>query len=117
MAGSPTSAEEFVRVCTLAELPEAEAVAAEVGGRTLAIVRTEDGVVHAVDDTCSHAAVSLSEGEVDGCEIECWLHGSAFDLTTGKPSALPATKPIGVYPVRIEGDQVFISPTPQNIPS
>ena len=49
-------------------------------------VRTADGDVHAVDDTCSHANVSLSEGELDGCTLECWLHGSRFDLRTGTPT-------------------------------
>ncbi|WP_234317555.1 Rieske 2Fe-2S domain-containing protein, partial [Streptomyces stelliscabiei] len=42
--------------------------------------------------------------EVEDCQIECWLHGSAFDLRTGKPSGLPATRPVPVYPVKIEGD-------------
>ena len=65
-------------------------------------------------DVCSHAEVALSEGEVTfddkgTPEIECWLHGSAFDLRTGKPSGLPATRPVPVYPVKIEGDDVLVS--------
>ena len=59
--------------------------------------------VFAVDDVCSHAEVSLSEGEVSGCQIECWLHGSRFDLRTGEPSGPPAFEPVPVYPVEIEG--------------
>ncbi|HEY1820237.1 MAG TPA: non-heme iron oxygenase ferredoxin subunit, partial [Trebonia sp.] len=58
---------------------------------------------------CSHAAVPLSEGEVDGHTIECWLHGSCFDLRTGKPTSMPATVPVPVYPVKIEGDDVLVS--------
>ncbi len=65
-----------------------------LGHTTVAVVRDEDGDVHAVDDTCSHANVSLSEGEVDGCTIECWLHGSRFDLRTGEPT-VPAGDPPG----------------------
>ncbi len=58
--------------------------------------------MHAIDDTCTHADVSLSEGEVDGRTIECWLHGSRFDLVTGEPTGLPATRPVAVHAVTID---------------
>jgi 3-phenylpropionate/trans-cinnamate dioxygenase ferredoxin component len=103
---------EFVRVCRLDELPEVGAAAADIDGTLVAIVRTADGQVHAVDDTCSHANVSLSEGELDGCTLECWLHGSRFDIRTGEPSGPPAIVPINVYPVRVEDDEVFVGTTP-----
>ena len=109
--------EEFVRVCRLDELPEVGAAAADIHGKIVAIVRTESGAVHAVDDTCSHANVSLSEGELDGCTLECWLHGSRFDIRTGEPSGPPATIPIAVYPVKIEGDEVYVATTPQTTTS
>ena len=64
--------------------------------------------LYAIDDTCTHAEVSLSEGEVDDGEIECWLHGSRFDLASGHPTGLPATQPIAVYPVKIDGDDVLV---------
>ena len=73
-----------------------------IDGVPVAVVRTE-GAVHAVGDVCSHAEVSLSEGEVSDCTIECWLHGSRFDLRTGEPSGPPAFDPIPTYPVQIEG--------------
>jgi 3-phenylpropionate/trans-cinnamate dioxygenase ferredoxin subunit len=98
----------FEPAARLEALPEVGAVAVELGGRPVAIVRDEDGAVHAVDDTCSHANVSLAEGEVDGCTLECWLHGSRFDLRTGKPTSLPAIRPIAVYPVRIEDGTVLV---------
>ena len=98
----------FVRVCSVADLPEVGAVAAEVDGNRVAIVRDSAGDIHAIDDTCSHANVSLSEGEVEDCTIECWLHGSRFDLRTGEPTGLPAITPVDVYPVTIEGDDVFV---------
>jgi 3-phenylpropionate/trans-cinnamate dioxygenase ferredoxin component len=103
---------EFVRVCRLEELPEVGVAAADIHGTIVAIVHTEDGTVHAVEDTCSHANVSLSEGELDGCTLECWLHGSRFDIRTGEPTGPPATLPIAVYPVRVEDDEVFVSLTP-----
>jgi 3-phenylpropionate/trans-cinnamate dioxygenase ferredoxin subunit len=105
---------EFVRVCRLDELPEVGAAAADINGTIVAIVRTKDGSVYAVDDTCSHANVSLSEGEVEDCSIECWLHGSRFDLRSGKPTGLPAITPIAVYPVKIDGGDVFVSVTKEN---
>ena len=102
---------DFVRVCRLDELPAVGAALAEIEGRRVTIVHTADGDVHCVDDTCSHANVSLSEGEVDGCTLECWLHGSRFDVRTGDPSGPPATIPVAVYPVKIDGDDVFVSVT------
>ena len=98
-------------VITLAELPAVGAVRVIVDGLPVAVVRTEDGEVHAVGDTCTHADVSLAEGEVDDCSIECWLHGSRFDLRTGRPTALPAIRPVPVYPVTVEGDTVFVDVT------
>ncbi|RBM08179.1 non-heme iron oxygenase ferredoxin subunit [Streptomyces sp. PT12] len=93
----------FVRVCSLGDLEDEVARRVDLGGVPVAVVRA-DGEVFAVNDICSHANVSLSEGEVEDCQIECWLHGSRFDLRTGKPSGLPATRPIPVYPVKIEGE-------------
>ena len=92
---------------SLSELPEVGAVRVDVEGEPIAVVRAEDGSIHVIDDTCSHAEVSLAEGEVEDCTIECWLHGSRFDLRTGRPIALPATRPIAVYPVTVEGDTVL----------
>ena len=112
--GPAGAADGFVRVCSLEDLPEVGAAAAEVDGVVVAIVRDENGHVHAVDDTCSHANVSLSEGEVDGCTVECWLHGSRFDLVTGQPTGLPAVIPIAVYPVRVVDGDVFVSVTNQS---
>jgi 3-phenylpropionate/trans-cinnamate dioxygenase ferredoxin subunit len=101
----------FQRALALAEVPEDEAVGVTVGAQELAIARHGDEVF-AVEDICSHAAVALSEGEVDGCTLECWLHGSRFDLRTGEPSGLPATVPAPVYPVEVEDGFVFVSTTP-----
>ena len=71
------------------------------------MVRSGDEVF-AIRDECSHANIPLSEGDVEGCLIECWLHGSTFDLRTGKPTTLPASEPVPVYPVRVDGDDVLV---------
>lgn len=97
-----------VVVCRLDELAPGSARKVVVGARAVALVRIGDDV-YAIGDTCSHAEVSLSEGEVvcDSKEIECVKHGSAFSLETGVPQTLPATQPVPVYVARVvDGDVV-----------
>ena len=101
----------FQPACPLAAIPVDEAVAVTVGAYEVAIARVE-GEVFALQDQCTHAAVPLSEGEVVNCEIECYLHGSMFDLRTGKPTNLPATEPVATFPVEVREvdgtDTVFV---------
>ncbi len=84
------------------------AVRVILDGVHVAVVRDAAGEVHAIGDICSHANVSLSMGEVEDCAIECWLHGSQFDLRTGKPLSLPAIRPVPVYPVTLTDGQVLV---------
>jgi 3-phenylpropionate/trans-cinnamate dioxygenase ferredoxin subunit len=74
----------------------------------VAVIRIGDEV-YALRDVCSHAEVALTEGDVYDHTIECWLHGSCFDVRTGKPTNPPATAPVPTYPVKIEGDDVYVS--------
>ena len=99
---------EFIRACALADVPEEGAIGVEVAGAPVAIIRA-DGEIFALHDVCSHEEVPLSEGEIYDHTVECWLHGSCFDLRTGRPTAMPATEPVPVYPVKIEGDDVLVS--------
>jgi 3-phenylpropionate/trans-cinnamate dioxygenase ferredoxin component len=98
----------FVRACALADVPDEGALAVEIDDTPVAVVRI-GAEVFALRDVCSHAEVALSEGEVYDHTIECWLHGSCFDLRTGKPTNPPATQPVPTYPVKIEGDDVYVS--------
>jgi 3-phenylpropionate/trans-cinnamate dioxygenase ferredoxin subunit len=98
----------FVRVCAVSDLPEQGAIGVEVGGEPVAVVRV-DGDVFALRDVCSHEEVPLSEGDVYDHTVECWLHGSCFDLRTGAPTGPPATKPVPTYPVKVEGDDVYVA--------
>ena len=98
----------FVRACAVSDVPEGGVISVVLNGDEIAIVKT-GGEFFAIRDWCSHAAVPLSEGEVDGFTIECWLHGSCFDVRTGDPTNLPATEPVQVYPVKIQGDDVLVS--------
>ena len=80
-----------------------------IDGVAVAVVRIDDDV-YAIGDVCSHANVSLSEGEVwcDEREIECPKHGSTFSLTTGEPETLPATQPVPVFRTEVEGGKVTV---------
>ena len=99
---------EFVRACALSDLPAEGAIGVDIGDVPVAVVRA-GGEVFALHDVCSHEEVPLSEGDIYDCTVECYLHGSCFDLRTGEPLQMPATVPVPVYPVKIEGDDVLVS--------
>jgi 3-phenylpropionate/trans-cinnamate dioxygenase ferredoxin subunit len=106
----------FVRACAVEDVPVDGAVGLELDGLPVAVVNA-DGEFFAIYDVCSHAEVPLSEGDVDGCTIECWLHGSRFDLRSGKPTGLPAVVPVPVYPVRVEDGSVLVQIDPDGGPA
>ena len=96
-------------VCPLAQLAPNSATRFDVDGHAVAVVRIGDDV-YAIGDTCSHANVSLSEGELwcDEKEIECWKHGSTFSLVSGEPQTLPATQPVPVYSAKVVDGMIEI---------
>ncbi len=101
----------FERACAMADVPVDEPLAVTVGDYDVAIARSGEGEgaeVFAVQDECSHAAIALSDGEVADCTVECWLHGSRFDLRTGKPTGLPATEPVATFPVEVRAGDVYV---------
>ena len=103
----------WVRACGVSEVTP-DLPKAVVAGETPVALVLHDGEYYAIHDVCSHSAVSLSEGEVDGCTVECWLHGSRFDLRTGRPLDPPATRPVPVYPVQIEDGSVYVQVAPRS---
>jgi 3-phenylpropionate/trans-cinnamate dioxygenase ferredoxin subunit len=100
----------FERACSLDDLRDGEALGVTIDDQDVAIAREGDEVF-VVEDTCSHAYVPLSEGDVEGCTVECWLHGSRFDLRTGKPTGLPATEPVATFPVEVRDTDVYVDVT------
>jgi 3-phenylpropionate/trans-cinnamate dioxygenase ferredoxin component len=98
----------YVRACALPDVPEDGALGVQVGGVPVAVIRA-DGEIYALHDVCSHEEVPLSEGDIYDHTVECWLHGSCFDLRTGKPTGPPATRPVAIYPVKIDGDDVYVA--------
>jgi 3-phenylpropionate/trans-cinnamate dioxygenase ferredoxin component len=108
----------LVKVTTVSDVPEGEARRFEVDGREVAVVNLGGGDIRAIDDICSHQLSHLHEGEVDPDleTIECPKHGSTFDLEDGRPRSLPATQPVAVFTVKVEGDDIWIE-TPGGDPS
>lgn len=98
-----------VRVASVSEFGARSARRVDADGHRVAVVRIDDDW-YALGDRCSHAEASLSEGELDaaGLTIECPKHGATFSLTSGDPCTLPATRPVPVYGVRVEGDDVIV---------
>lgn len=92
------------------DLPLAVEVEADEGPLELVVV-SHDDKLYALENECTHGKVALSEGDVVGCTIECYLHGGAFDLATGEAIQLPATEPVRVFPVRQEGNDVQVDPS------
>jgi 3-phenylpropionate/trans-cinnamate dioxygenase ferredoxin subunit len=99
-----------VRVCSLSDLKEDQPTGLQIEGMPVVLVRQGEQV-YALADVCSHAEIALSEGEVTRKGLECWLHGSCFDLHTGQPSSPPASEPVDTYAVTIDGDDVYVDPT------
>jgi 3-phenylpropionate/trans-cinnamate dioxygenase ferredoxin subunit len=101
---------ELVKLCDRDDLKPGEAKRFDVGDMRICLVRIGDDF-YAIGDRCSHADFSLSEGEVypEEKEIECWKHGSTFSLVDGEPQCLPAVRPVPVYDVKTDGDEVFVT--------
>lgn len=100
----------LIKICGEDEIKPGQAVKVVVEGVPIALVKDSAGVVHALGDTCSHGEISLSEGFVEGDTLECWAHGSKFELATGKPQNFPAFEPVPVYPITITDGDVYLDP-------
>lgn len=94
-------------VAKTGEIAEDEAKKVTVGDKQIAIFNL-GGEFYATDDICTHAYASLAEGYVeDGC-VECPLHAGLFDIKTGKAQGVPVTEDIATYPVRVDGDDIYV---------
>ncbi|MDQ1717613.1 MAG: 3-phenylpropionate/trans-cinnamate dioxygenase ferredoxin component [Pseudonocardiales bacterium] len=98
----------MIRVCSLAELAPGEAKRLDLDP-AVAIFHTEDGEVLAIDDTCTHQDASLADGWLEGCEVECPLHSSKFDLRTGQVDAPPAKRPVRTHQVTITDGDIYLT--------
>ena len=92
---------------SLASLTEGKPLRIEKNGESICVTRV-GSEVFAISDTCSHSEASLSEGDIEGFKIECWLHGAEFDVRTSEALTPPAVAPVKSYPVTIDGDSVTV---------
>jgi naphthalene 1,2-dioxygenase system ferredoxin subunit len=99
--------ETWIEAALLASVPQDDVVAIEVQGKDIALYSVE-GEVYASDNLCTHGHARLCNGFLDGYEIECPLHQGKFDVRSGAAVCAPVTEGIRTYPVRIEGDKVFL---------
>lgn len=99
----------FVKVATLGELPEGSVLGVEAEGKAVCLAHCE-GEVYAFADNCTHRDFPLSNGELDPdeCAVTCDWHGAMFDVRTGAALCLPATRPVAVYQVKVDGDEIYV---------
>jgi len=102
---------DFRTVARVGELAPGEMRCVRIGRQRIALYNV-DGEYFATDDTCTHEEASLSEGVLFGDVVECPLHGAAFNVRSGEVEAFPAVVPVATYPVKIDGDEIQVSPTP-----
>ena len=98
----------MIPVCAIGDLPVGESVRVEAEGAPIAVFNA-DGVLYAIDDTCTHQDASLADGWLEGCLVECPLHASCFDLRTGHPTGPPAKIPVRTHEVVIKDGHVYVS--------
>lgn len=99
---------KYESVAKVTDIGPGEMMYIEVGDEPVCLINL-NGEFHAINDVCTHQDASLSDGEIDGDEIECPLHGGAFDIRTGQPTSFPVVTPIEVYKVRVVGDDVQVA--------
>ena len=100
----------FIKVAQVSELRTGEMMAVTIGDDQVLLTNI-NGTFHAIDDVCSHAYACLSDGDINGEEVECPLHGGSFNAMTGMPMNPPADKPLSVFQVKVEGDDIFVAPS------
>jgi 3-phenylpropionate/trans-cinnamate dioxygenase ferredoxin component len=100
----------LIDVCALEDVEQGTARRFDVAGHRIAVVRIDDAV-YAIGDRCTHQDISLAEGEVDvdAVTIECWKHGSQFDLRTGEPLSLPATRATPTYDAKVVDGRIMVA--------
>lgn len=100
-------ADHFVKVGKVADLAPGKMMQVVVGDRRILLANV-DGRYYATDDTCTHEEASLSAGSLRGALVKCPLHGSRFDVRTGRAMEEPAEENLKTYLVRLEGDSILI---------
>ena len=99
--------QDFVQVAKVDELVSGEMKLIELGVNRILLVNY-GGTFYALTESCPHAGVEMSDGDLEGDEVICPAHGSRFNVITGEVTASPADEPLGTYTVRVEGNDVLV---------
>ncbi len=100
---------EFVKVAQTSDLSPGQMKQVQVGDELILLVNV-DGAYFAMADICSHAYAPLTQGDLNGEEVECPLHGSAFSVKTGEVLSPPANESLETFSVKVDGDDILIGP-------
>jgi naphthalene 1,2-dioxygenase system ferredoxin subunit len=100
--------DQWIDVMATEDIPEDDVIGADIAGKSIALYRVE-GEVFATDNLCTHGNARLCDGFLEGHEIECPLHQGKFDIRNGKAMCAPLTEDVKTYPIKIEGDRVFVA--------
>jgi nitrite reductase/ring-hydroxylating ferredoxin subunit len=99
----------WVRVAAAKQVGKGDMLAAEAGGKKIALFHLEDGSWHAIENVCTHAYALLTDGWLDGDCIECPLHAGRFDVRTGQALSAPVEVDVATFRVRVDGADVFLA--------
>jgi 3-phenylpropionate/trans-cinnamate dioxygenase ferredoxin subunit len=109
----PATENGFHFAASIGDVAKGKTICIVLAEREILLCHTHEGF-YAVDNLCTHAAEKLDGGRLKACKILCPLHGAAFDVRDGTALSRPATIPLQTYPVKIEGDSIFVAPNPSN---
>jgi len=96
------------RVAGLDNVEPGQLLCVEAEGIPICLARLDSGEVYAISNICSHEEIELSDGDLQGNDVECPAHGSRFDVRTGAADGFPAEKPVSTYPVTVKGDDIYV---------
>ena len=100
--------DQWIDVTATEDIPEDDVIGIDIAGKSIALYRVE-GEIFATDNLCTHGNARLCDGFLEGHEIECPLHQGKFDIRNGKAMCAPLTEDVKTYPIKIEGDRVFVA--------
>jgi naphthalene 1,2-dioxygenase ferredoxin component len=103
-----TKTENWTDVAALDAVPEDDVIGISIAGKEIALYAVE-GKIYATDNLCTHGAARLSDGFLEGREIECPLHQGKFDVCTGQAMCAPLTQDIKIYSTRIDNNRIFLN--------
>ncbi|SDN43075.1 non-heme iron oxygenase ferredoxin subunit [Ensifer sp. YR511] len=104
-----TDEKQWIAIMPVEDLPTGNMVGIDLGDLSIALYHLDDGSHHATSNVCTHGNALLTDGWLEGCNVECPLHGGCFEVKTGKGLCAPINKDLEIYPVRILDDMIYLA--------